>query len=326
MTWGYDRLTVLAYHRIAELTVAEASAPGVASATPQEFARQMDYVRQWYTPIDLDRLLEFVTEGRRLPPRPLLITFDDGYRDNYEIALPILEERRLPAVLFVTTGLVGTGRMAWWDRLWHSVRTTRLSQAALPEIGRVRLDGPQMRECVWRLASSALKKRSFRVREPLLEEIEAALGVEGPLRERPDFISWSEAREMASHGFAIQPHTVDHPVLASETPDDARAQIHASIATVAEQTGRPVTAFAFPNGRPSDYRQSEIAALKEADIRLSFTMKHGPVRAQDAWRAPLEIPRVALELKDGDRGFALKIAGGCRVKERAAPITKGLGR
>ena len=326
MTWGYDRLTVLAYHRIAEPGVADLGAPGVVSASPQDFARQMDHVRRWYTPIDLDRLAEFVVDGRRLPARPLLITFDDGYRDNYELALPILEERGLPAVLFVATGLVGTTRMAWWDRVWHAVRTTRLPHASLPLVGRVRLDGPQMRNCVWTLLSVALKKRPFRTRESLVDEIESALGVERPHRDRPDFMSWSQAREMASHGIAIQPHTVDHPVLSSETPGDARAQIHASVATVSERMGRPVRAFAFPNGRREDYRQSEIEALREAGVRLAFTMVHGPARAEAAWKAPLEIPRVALELKDGWRGFALKIAGRGRVKDRVRPAMRLVGR
>jgi len=326
MTWGYDRLTVLAYHRIAEANAASASAPGVVSASPQGFARQMDHVRQWYTPIDLDRLADFVVDGRRLPPRPVLITFDDGYRDNYEIALPILEERGLPAVLFVATGLVGTTRMAWWDRVWHAVRMTRLPRATLPEVGRVRLDRPQMRNCVWSLLSDTLKRRSFRIREPLIDEIESALGVERPNRNRPDFMSWSHAREMARHGIAVQPHTVDHPVLSSETPDDARAQIHASVAMVSERMGRPIRAFAFPNGRSGDYRQSEIDALRDADVRLAFTMTHGPVRAEDAWKAPLEIPRVALELKDGWRGFALKTAGGSKVKDRIRALPRLIGR
>jgi len=326
MTWGYDRLTVLAYHRIAVSSSAKGSAPGLVSATPQGFARQMDYVRQWYTPIDLDRLVEFVADGRRLPPRPLLITFDVGYRDNYEIALPILQERRLPAVLFVATGLVGTARVAWWDRIWHAVQTTRLSRAHLPEVGRVRLDGSLMRTCVWQLVSDALKQRPVAVREAVIDEIEDAFGVEPLERDCPDFISWPEAREMDRHGMAVQAQTVDHAVLASETPADARAQIHASIAKVGDRLGRPVHAFAFPNGRAADYRQSEIEALKAANVRLSFTMRHGPIRAEDAWKAPLEIPRVVLELKDRERGFALKAAGGSRLKDRVTPLTRPLLR
>jgi peptidoglycan/xylan/chitin deacetylase (PgdA/CDA1 family) len=326
MAWGYDRLTVLAYHRITEENVADASAPGVVSASPHEFARQMDYVRKWFTPVDLDRLVEFVVDGRRLPPRPLLITFDDGYRDNHEIALPILEERGLPAVLFVATGLVGTSRSAWWDRAWHAVRTTRLRRATLPDIGRVRLDGPEMRMCVWSLLSAALKRRSLETREAVVDEVEHALEVERPDNDRPDFMSWAAAREMERHGVAVQPHTVDHPVLSAETPGNARAQIEASIATVAERMEGPVRAFAYPNGRRDDYRGSEVQALRGADVRLAFTMVHGPARAEDAWKAPLEIPRVALELKDGRRGFALKIAGAGRIKDRVRPLLSRLGR
>ncbi|MDH3228147.1 MAG: hypothetical protein OEM67_13820, partial [Thermoleophilia bacterium] len=87
-----------------------------------------------------------------------------------------------------------------------------------------------------------------------------------------------------------------------------------------------IRAFAFPNGRSGDYRQSEIDALRDADVRLAFTMTHGPVRAEDAWKAPLEIPRVALELKDGWRGFALKTAGGSKVKDRIRALPRLIGR
>jgi hypothetical protein len=139
LTWGVDRLTVLGYHRVAEAD--PDAAPGLISATPEQFAAQMDHVQRWFTPIALMDLLDYVIEGRRLPERPLLITFDDGYRDNFDVALPVLRARGLPAVLFVTTGLVDSAGLPWWDRAWRALERCRRPAAELPEIGPVELGG-----------------------------------------------------------------------------------------------------------------------------------------------------------------------------------------
>jgi len=107
--WGPQRLTVLGYHRICD-----PAAPGFSglvsnvSATPAMFARQMDYVKQRFNVIRLDALRACVVDGAALPSRPLLITFDDGYLDNYTHAFPILRERGLAAVLCVVSRWLGS--------------------------------------------------------------------------------------------------------------------------------------------------------------------------------------------------------------------------
>ncbi len=122
------RLTVLAYHRIADV-----SDPGFdtyvsnVSASPRAFRAQLDHVRRHFDVIDLERLLAWLEGSADLPRRSLLVTFDDGYRDNFEHAYPALRERGLPAVLFVTTGFVDSGRALYWDRLARGFHRTRRS-------------------------------------------------------------------------------------------------------------------------------------------------------------------------------------------------------
>ena len=128
-----QRLTVLAYHRITDVHAADFAgyAPNV-SASPEMFDQQMGYLRRHFQVISLKQLLDALERNIPLPDRAALITFDDGYRDNHEQALPILRHHQLPATLFLATDFLDTGRPFYWDRVAHAFRICRLNKASLP--------------------------------------------------------------------------------------------------------------------------------------------------------------------------------------------------
>lgn len=97
--WSSDRLTVVSYRRIAEPS--DFLTGGDISATPEAFATQMDYLARWFNPITIDELVDYVTDGVMLPERAVLIALDGGFRDAYDVALPVLRARGLPATVFV---------------------------------------------------------------------------------------------------------------------------------------------------------------------------------------------------------------------------------
>jgi len=81
-----------------------------------DFERQMRYLSKTYSPISLERVAQHVRDGTSLPPRAIAVTFDDGYRDNYENAYPVLREYSIPATVFLATGFIGTGEIPRWER------------------------------------------------------------------------------------------------------------------------------------------------------------------------------------------------------------------
>ncbi len=305
--WGRDRLTALAYHRI--IDPAESGLefdPGVVSATPEMFERQMRYVAKHFSVIALPDLHEHVTTGRPLPERPALITFDDGYRDNYDAAFPVLRSMGLPAVIFLITGAIGTDRVMWWDELSYLLARTGLPRAELPLVGARELDGERARAAARTVLLRRLKEVPDEQRGAAMTELRDALDVAPPHPSPPLFMGWDEVEDLVAHGVECQPHTVDHPLMIRVDSERARSEVACSAAEVAERTGHPARAFAYPNG---DYDASTLDALRAAGISMAFTMRLGPCGAPAVRSAPLEIPRVPLEGRDTWDLFRLKVSG-----------------
>lgn len=305
---GRRRITVLAYHRIADLgDPGFRGDPAVVSATPEMFARQMDHVAREFDVIALDDLVAHVAGGAPLPPRPLLVTFDDGYRDNHEHALPVLRSRGLPAVVFLITGAIGTRRVMWWDELADMLERAPAGEHDLPPVGRRLLAGPASRAAARFELLAALKEVEDAALREGMRRLREALAVPAAEADPPLFMGWNEVAELTEAGISCQPHTHDHPLLTRVDRARAREEIVRSAAEVERRTGRPASAFAYPNG---SHDPGVVRILAEAGIAVAFTMRPGPVRASDARAAPLEVPRVSLDARDTFDLFRLKVSGG----------------
>ncbi len=305
--WGRDRLTALVYHRIGD--PAEPGMefdPAVFSATPEMFDRQMRWVSANFNVIGIPDLLAHMDGGPRLPERPLLITFDDGYRDNHELAFPVLRGLNLPAVIFLATGAIGTDRVMWWDELRFLLLRTERTGADLPLVGPRSLHGAPSRTSARMELLAALKAVTDDERVAAMANLREVLGVGAPRPQTPLFMDWDAVAELVANRVECQPHTVDHPILIRVDGDRARREISESAAEIARRTGRPSVAFAYPNG---DWSTDVMRAVGEAGMRLAFTMRLGPVRARDWQEAPLEIPRVPLDATDSWDMFRLKACG-----------------
>src|SRR5579859_7729471 len=157
--WGADRLTVLAYHRIIDW-----NGPGfdlyrpIVSATPEMFEQQMAYVSRNFNVIDLNCLEAFILNGMPLPKRSLLITFDDGYLDNYTYAYPILRHYHLPGVIFLIAEKMTNPTPPWWDVCAYMFKCTVKTQTMLPVVGDADLSYPILNERARETFMAAIKK------------------------------------------------------------------------------------------------------------------------------------------------------------------------
>src|SRR5262245_61997128 len=201
---------ILTYHRFSELE-------GEVPISARAFAEQTQYLKAHYTLVPLSRLAECLRK-RELPPRLAAITIDDGYRDAYEIAFPILRENRAPATVFVVTEFVEGAAWLWTDKTRY---LTAAASGRAFEIGiegrnlRLELNGAASRAVAGGLINAALKPLSEEAREALIDRLAFELGVKPPERPPADFgaINWRQAREMADAGVEIGSHTLTHPIL-----------------------------------------------------------------------------------------------------------------
>jgi peptidoglycan/xylan/chitin deacetylase (PgdA/CDA1 family) len=259
--WAHRRQAlILNYHRIG----AGAGGTGISA---RAFAEQVEYLGAHYTITPLPRLAESLLDGRDIPSRLAAITIDDGYRDAYEIAYPILRKHRAPATLFVVTEFVEGNRWLWTDKARY---LTALAGARMFEFAveggtfsrlRLELSDETTRQAAAGRINATLKTLSETAREATLDRLATELGV--PLPERPPevygAINWRQAREMSDGGVEIGSHTLTHPILTSLSDDRLRDEVSQSRMRLQAEIGRKVGTFCYPNGNYDLRAQREVA-------------------------------------------------------------------
>jgi peptidoglycan/xylan/chitin deacetylase (PgdA/CDA1 family) len=279
------RLTVLIFHRV--LPESDPLFPGELDA--RSFAEFMTLIGSWFNVLPLGEAIDRLERGG-LPARPLAITFDDGYRDNFTVALPILRERRLPATFFVATGFLDGGRM-FNDTIIEAVRRYRgdaldlsRSQLGVHSTGTIEAR---------RTAIEALIARLKYLPPPL--RLEASQGIaEAAGVALPDdlMMTSDQVRGLRSAGMAVGAHTHTHPILVRLAPDEARAEIATGKAYLEEILGEPVRLFAYPNGKPNaDYSEAHVRMVREAGFRGAVSTAWGAARSGcDVFQLPRFTP------------------------------------
>lgn len=305
--WGKQRLTVLAYHRVIEYERDDfADYLPVVTATPAMFEQQMAFVRDHFNVISVWDLHAALTQGAALPDNPLLITFDDGYLDNYENAYPILKRFGFPAVIFLTTSRMDDPSPLWWDAVARYFYHTEKTEADLPIIGHTVIE--KGRRGVLDDLLAELKKVPEDEKLAAVEAIRGALDVTDP-DNTPLFMNWAQVRELIENGVACQAHTVTHPIMTRISIEEQRRQLAEARDKIQTETGQQVVSFAYTNGTKADYSLETMTALRETGYDMAFTLAPGPMRWEQVQAHPLQIRRVYLGYQDTYEVFVAKVMG-----------------
>ncbi|MGH8264601.1 MAG: polysaccharide deacetylase family protein [Steroidobacterales bacterium] len=276
------RLAIFTYHRVL---------PDRDSLLPDEpdarfFAEQMQWLARYYQVLPLADAVGLMREAR-LPERAACITFDDGYANNLDIAQPLLKKLGLTATVFIATDAIERGIM-WNDMVIEAVRRAGASIAAV-HLEPLGLAGPlPANNATIDALLEQLKYRPLADRWDLAAELfRCVTGAEPPrLMLTPDSI-----RALADAGVAIGAHTVHHPILKTQSADEARSEIVASRRWLGAILQAPPVAFAYPNGRPGrDYDESHVEMVRAAGFTHAVSTSWGcATRASDVF----QLPRVA---------------------------------
>lgn len=276
------RLLIFTYHRV--VSSRDSLQPDDVDASG--FAAQMDWMREFCKVLPLAEAAHRLADGT-LPARAACITFDDGYANNFEVARPILAERGLPATVFVAVDAVERGIM-WNDLVIESIRESagHLESSLLSQLG---VDpGTTPRPVRVDTLLEALKYRPFAERWQLAAQLyKDVCGREPPrLMMTPDMV-----RALARAGFEIGAHTVNHPILCTQTPEQARFEVQRSWDWIVGTIGAQPTSFAYPNGRPGrDYDESHVRMVREAGFTLAVSTSWGCARMDSDL---FQLPRVS---------------------------------
>lgn len=304
-------VTILAYHRILDVPD-EGAFPfdvELVSASSEAFERQMRYVRRHCSPITFETLLGHLDAGESLPRNATIVTFDDGFADNYTYAFPILQRLGVPATIFVSTGYLDCQEHFWYERVAHAVMTSKMASLTSPEGRSIPLPSPPAgRRRVVAALLSALKLVPNAVRLGYLQALDRELdhGVDcgGDLRSGP--MTWEQAREMSSAGIEFGSHTVSHPVLSRLEPWDLTRELNESKSRLEEMLGKSAVVIAYPVGGREAISEGVLEATRAAGYRLGATYIPG-VQSPTQWK-PFELRRVHIERYVDDDLFRASIA------------------
>jgi peptidoglycan/xylan/chitin deacetylase (PgdA/CDA1 family) len=270
---GARRLPILIFHRVQPQ--ADALFPGEMHAA--RFDALVRMLAGAFRIRTLGEAAARLADGT-LEPRTLVITFDDGYADNAEVALPILRRHGVAASFFVSTGFLDGGRM-WNDTVIEAFRATRVDSADLACVGLGRLplgDLAQRRSAIGDVLPR-VKYLPLAQREEVLAQLLQALGQ--PPLPAPPMMRSAQVGELARAGMEIGGHTVRHPILTELDESEAEAEIAQGRSRLAELAQREIEVFAYPNGVPGrDYDARHVGIVRKLGFKAAVSTAPGAAR------------------------------------------------
>lgn len=305
-------LRIVGYHRIGEPgVVAKDTDEGVVDVTKRDFERHIAFVAGRFDVIDVQRLRRWFVEREPLPKNPALITFDDGYRECFDVALPVLERHGVPGVFFVSTDHVTRRRAFWWDRIAYLFKKTAKARATLDySTG----DGPLVLE----LATASgreralddtlgIVKRTFGLDiDRYLDDLARALGVpwtaDDERRIADDTImTWDQLREMRRRGMNVESHTATHRILQTLSEEELVRELTTSKGTLEAELGEAICAIAYPSGRAVGQHTPIGRAVRAAGYDLGFS--GSGVCRLGASTDPLDLRRISVDLHEPESTY-----------------------
>ena len=262
-------LPILIYHRV--LSKADHFRP--SEPTVEQFAKQMQFIQNNFEVLPLAEAVEQLKRDE-LSDRAISITFDDGYKDNYENAAPILNKLGLTATFFIATGFVSCGRM-WNDTILDAIKLTNENVVDLSDygLGEFSLMNREKRPQIAKKIIRGLKYRSLRTRIKLSEHLASRLKVD---LSNDYMMNDGDIQSLHELGMEIGAHTVNHPILLNEPSESVKKELFGSKNYLEQLLGHRVTTFAYPNGRfDTDYDETTSALVKEAGFTCAVSTDTG---------------------------------------------------
>lgn len=310
----WEGIVVVNYHRIGDGATCPFDRVAF-SVTADQFERQVSCVAKHFEVVGPHDLIEELPRGAG---RRIMLTLDDGYRDNYSVAFPILKQHGVQATFFVTTGYLDCPQVAWWDEIAWMVRAC--PSAVLPS-GQwlktpVTVDAVDREPAISELLTR-YKQLSGYPREYLMFLAESTGSGRCPagLTENM-WMTWDMVRELDAAGMSIGAHTVNHPILGRLSPEDQDAEIGESKRRIEAELGHPVSPFAYPDGSLGAFDEVSRAAVERHGFQLGFSF-YGGVNCPATWNR-FDIRRT--------RGSAITLAEvvTAAVRRRRRRLTKML--
>lgn len=269
------QLSILMYHGIVDEKL---SLPDWCFLDTSSFRAQMKYLKKHFKVVSLTEAVYLLNTGKLMTPTAV-ITFDDGYQNNYDCAFPILYEENLPATIFLTSSLINTDLTIWTGVLHNAFSNTenatfkwRGTSFNLKSIQNKQRALATVKADLKKEPYSVLKNEMGKIVSELINSDTSRIDESSPYK----ILDSKSIQKMAdSNLIDFGAHTHTHPILANLSRQEQESEILKSIEIVKSVTAQSCTLFAYPNGGKSDYNDDTISILEKSDIEATVSTNEG---------------------------------------------------
>lgn len=255
-----DKLKILLYHRVSEHE--RSTFRNSLRVTPNSFERQICYLlRKTYNIISLQEAVHLLNHCIAIPENSIVITFDDGYRDFYHNAFPILRKYGVPATVFLTTRCIDSEERLWLDRIDYAILNTKKQKVCVNE-REFNLTTIREKHCLYLYLHKFLETMGKEEMDSYLYTIFEELDIQSIDTDRVS-LNWDEIREMAKCNISFGAHGVSHISLAHQLPEVVEEEIAVSKHRMDAELSQNTAFFAYPYGQQENFNERVAQHLKE---------------------------------------------------------------
>ena len=291
---------VLRYHSIQDRPEQYANTIGFGVIHAASiFERHMELIARRFSAVTMDDILLFLKGEKGLPHRAVAVTFDDGYKDNFRFAAPILNRFGIPGTFYVVVDSVDRSTAPWYCLLRHAFMTARSTNWKDPATGTIHdLTGLHAREATFLHSADVCAKTSAPERERLIQRATRALDPEPFPNESDLMMTWEDARALVKSGHIVGSHTMTHPNVAHLPATDVQRELSDSKLKLEKELGQPVKHFSYPHPALNpQWNEATLRITEELGYATAVTTTSGAVRS-DAH--PLAIPRTYIPREESE--------------------------
>lgn len=265
---------ILAFHRVNDHAVDILN----LRVRVKDFETQLTYLRKHYRLVSLQEAIDTLRSEKNLPSNTVVITFDDGYTDNYLHAFPILQKLSIPATIFLTLEPIETRSALWFDEIQgcilsthvHSVDLRKFSLPAFPIATR-----KQKQKMIEHIVEEIKRNWDFKKVPMFIDYLHRQLSVPRKNGKSDLMLTWEQVTDMKGGGIEFGAHTMTHPILTHIGDQELNYEIAKAKEILEGKVGAPVAFFAYPNGEARDFNAVVVDRLKSCGYRGACTLIPG---------------------------------------------------
>jgi peptidoglycan/xylan/chitin deacetylase (PgdA/CDA1 family) len=279
---------ILFYHRFTDHSSNELP----PKLNVKTFENQIKHLKKWYQLISLDELVDQLKTGKDFSHPYAVITIDDGFKDNYDFAFPLLKRYDMRASIYLTTGFIGTDSVPWIEEIACALNTTPKRNFKFEKLFHNKtfnISNHLKKFDLWTEIYEKMLYLQHDTKNDLVTEILQKLNGGNKHKTRV-MLDWDEVGEMSRNQISFGAHSVSHPTLSRMHPDEAMFEIRESRRVIEEKLGVSVRHFAIPNGKDEDFTEELREFCKSEGFDSVVTTNYGVVTKESD---PYALPRVS---------------------------------